>query len=216
MSTHLDKAAGDYLISAYAEAGLHEDAAWRGETLGVAPPDALAIAAILHERRPTRVVAVNLPAGLLRLLCDVVQLNGNAALIVTVGDDPAQITGDPRAPNTLRAVQIALGAATEILVIYGATQQDPNLLASLHAYAPFVSLRSYLVVAGSALGQPWLGYSRAWTMKAINSFADVMPFSIDQTRTGHLITSCPLGFLQRIGPVEAGTNAGLTDLVGVS
>ncbi len=216
MSTHLDQAAGDYLISAYAEAGLQDTATWRGETLGVAPPDALAIAAILHERRPTRVVAVNLAAGLLRLVQDSLRLNSNAAALVTVGRGTARIQGDPCAADTLRDVQIALGAATDVVVIYGAGPSDENLLAGLHAYAPFVSLRSYLVVAGSALGQPWLGYSRAWTMKAINSFADVMPFSIDRTRTNHLITSCPLGFLQRIGPVEAGTTSGLPDLVGIS
>ncbi len=210
LSTHFDRSAGDYLVSVYAEAALHDRAAWRGESLGVAPPDALAIASILHEIRPSRVVAVNLRPGLTAMLRDVMQLEGIPGRIITIDE------ADPLAPQTLAGLRAQLGAATDIVVLYAARPQDEALLAGLHAYAEFVSLRSYLVVVGSALGQPWLGYARAWTMKAINSFADVAPFAIDLTRTPHLITSCPLGFLQRIGPVETGGEGGLAALVGVS
>jgi Glycosyl transferase family 2/Cephalosporin hydroxylase len=218
MAVHFDRSARDYLVSVYAEAGLQNDATWRGETLGIAPPDALAIAAILHEIRPTRVVAVHLPPGLLSLLGDMLQLDGAASRFVIVGEGGlgGSPDTDPLAPEILCEVRRALGAATEIVVLYAQRSQDDRLRDALHSYAEFVSLRSYLVVVDSAVGQPWLGYARAWTMKAINSFVDVKPFAIDHSRTQHLITSCPLGFLQRIGPVDAGDNGAGLALVGVS
>jgi hypothetical protein len=52
-------------------------------------------------------------------------------------------------------------------------------------------------------------------MSAITQFLDQAPFAVDTARTGHFITACPSGFLQRIGPVHM---AGASDigLVGVS
>jgi cephalosporin hydroxylase len=60
------------------------------------------------------------------------------------------------------------------------------------------------VVLGSGHGQPWLGYATAWPQKALNSFVSMQPFAIDHSRTAHLLTTCPLGFLQRIGPIASG------------
>jgi GT2 family glycosyltransferase len=213
LTTHLDDGATDYLISVYAEAGLTETVQWRGQTLGVAPADALAISAILHEGAPSRIVAVNLAPGLVSMLRDLIDLDGRPCRVIVVADpeDP-----NPLATGTLARVRRDLGAATDVLVLYGCRPQDENLLAALHAYSEFVSLRSYLVVVGSAFGQPWLGYARAWTMKAINSFVDVSPFAIDRMRTKHLITACPLGFLQRIGPVELVGNDLTATLIGIS
>ncbi len=218
LCTHFDKMATDYLISVYAEAGLHRRARWRGAELGVAPPDAMEIAAVLHQVRPSRVVAVHVPAGLLAFLRDAVSIDASDSQFVVVGEGGIGGTHDtdPMASNVLAAVRGAVGPATEILVICGARPHTETLLAELHAYADFVSLRSYMIVVGSAFGQPWLGYARAWTMKAINSFADAMPFAIDTTRTAHLITSCPLGFLQRIGPIASVDGNEAAALVGVS
>jgi cephalosporin hydroxylase/glycosyltransferase involved in cell wall biosynthesis len=199
MTTHLDEGAADYLVSVYAEARLHEQVMWRGQSLGVAPADALAIAAILHDGAPSRIVAVNLAPGLLSMLRDVIALGGMPCRLITVG---APEDHHPLAAGTLARVRHGLGAASDVLVLYGCRKRGENLLAALHAYSEFVSLRSYLVVVGSAFGQPWLGYARAWTMNAINSFVGAAPFAIDHARTAHLVTTCPLGFLQRIGPVE--------------
>ncbi len=215
MSTHFDAMAIDYLVSVYAEAGLHNRVHWHDQPLGVAPPDAFAMAAILHEVRPTRVVAVNLPAGLLAFLRQAMPGQGTFVVVGEGGIGGTQ-AADPLAPATLAAVRRAVGAATNTVVFYAPRPQDALPIPELHAYAEFVSIRSYLVVVGSAIGQPWLGYSRAWTMKAINSFADVAPFAIDYTRTRHLITSCPLGFLQRIGPVATGEEGATPALIGVS
>ena len=207
LSTHFDSMAGDYLVSVYAEAGLADRASWRGQPLGIAPPDALEIAAILYESRPQRVVAVNLSPGLLRFVIDMLARNDDASRIVVVGEGGigGSVEADPLDPLCLRAVRHALGAATRTMVLYAPRKQDHLPLDLLHAYADFVSLRSFLVVVGSAHSQPWLGYARAWLMMTINSFVGSAPFAIDHTRTQHLITSCPLGFLQRIGALAPKT-----------
>ena len=215
LPVHFDDMAAGYLISVYAEARLHEQATWRGRVLGVAPPDALAMAAILHEIRPARVVAINLPAGLLGFLMDAVRGPGDLTSFVVVGE--GGLSGaNPCDPALISKVRRAVGAAAETMVLYRPLAADGPVLAVLQTYAAFVSLRSYLVCVGSALGQPWLGYSKTWTMNAITQFTQQEPFVPDTNRTAHFITSCPNGFLQRIGPVLVAESTTDLELVGVS
>ena len=207
---HFDEAAGDYLVSVYAEAGLHQRASWRGAALGVAPPDAFAMAAILHESRPSRILAVNVPPGLLAFLRDAVGLEGGDARFVVVGEGGLGGAGaELTDPAVARVVRRAVGVQTETLVLYHPGAGAP--LEGLRACAAFVSLRSYLVCIGTAWGQPWLGYSDRWVKSALDAFLREAPFTVDRARTEHFVTSCPCGFLQRIGPILSGG-----DLVGVS
>ena len=210
LAVHLDEPARQYLVSVYAEARLAEAAKWRGQVLGLAPPDALEIGAIIEDVRPHRVIGVNLAPGLRLFVRDALLLQGGGGRLVEID------AADTLAPGVLADATRGIGPASEVLVLYATATNDTQLMAALPAYARFVSLRSYLVVIGSAQGQPWLGYSRAWTAKAINSFADVAPFAIDHTRTRHFVTACPRGFLQRIGPIEAGDGGRGIGLVGVS
>jgi cephalosporin hydroxylase/GT2 family glycosyltransferase len=205
---HLGEMTTDYLRSAYAECGLSQTTRWLGHELSLAPPDVLAIQEIIYEQRPDAIVAVNVEAGVIRLADSVLQLVGlSHACIVQVGRSPIElgrvaahtIVGDARAPATLTAVTRALGAAEKILVLFAPTPGDDFPADVLRAYARFVSPRSYLVFLGSVFGQPWLGYSRHWFAKAIRVLVEGAPFAIDETRTRHLITTCPMGYLQRIG-----------------
>ena len=218
LPVHFDAMAADYLISVYAEARLHEHATWRGGVLGVAPPDAFAMASILHEIRPARVIAVNLPAGLLAFLQHAAQGHADFTRFVIVGEGGlgGADLHDPRDPALLGQVRRAVGTASETMVIYRPRPGDEATLDTMHTYAGFVSLRSYLVCVGSAIGQPWLGYARSWTMNAITQFTRQAPFAIDTSRTAHFITSCPNGFLQRIGPVASAESNTDIGLVGVS
>ncbi len=202
LTTHFDDMACDYLTSVYVEAGLDQRATWRGQAVGVAPTDAMEIAAILHDLQPTHVVAVNAAPGLVTLVRDVCGAAGRGHLVL-VGDDGGA-GADALAPDTLRGVSRALAAATDVVVLFAMRPGEPRLLDALCAYGAFVSLRSYLVVLGSGHGQPWLGYATAWPQKALNSFVSMQPFAIDHSRTAHLLTTCPLGFLQRIGPIASG------------
>jgi len=168
--------------------------------------------------RPQRVVAVHLSAGMLCLLDDVLRLLGGNGRLIVVGEGGlgGSADTDPMDTEIRAGIRRALGSACETMVLYAPRQCEHLPFDVLRAYGHFVSLRSYLVVIGSATGQPWLGYSRAWLMKVINSFADTAPFAIDRTRTQHLITSCPLGFLQRIGPLAPFDETQVPALVGVS
>lgn len=205
LPVHLDEYGCDYLISVYAEAGLADRIAWRGAALGIAASDAFAIADIIQTTRPERVLGINLSEGLTGFVTDA--LAGASNRLVRVGQSgPGGV--DPSLPEIMAAIRRDMGAAASTLVLYAPRVEDSLPLATLHGLAEFVSLRGYLVVIGGAQGQPWLGYSRRWVMKAISSFVSVAPFAIDTTRTAHFVTACPNGFLQRIGPVLSGQDGG--------
>jgi hypothetical protein len=70
-------------------------------------------------------------------------------------------------------------------------------------YASFVSCRSWLVFLGTVFGQPWLGYSKNAYQNVIRTLSQGMGFAIDHTRNPHLITTSPMGYLQRTGGLVA-------------
>ncbi|HEV2677619.1 MAG TPA: CmcI family methyltransferase [Aliidongia sp.] len=207
---HLGDMAVDYLRSTYAECGLNRTTRWLGHELSLAPSDVLAIQEIIHQQRPDRIVTVNVEPGVLHLADAALRLADlPLSRIVGVGDEvsPAEhlpatvrpIVGAAGTPETLAAIDRALGAAERVLVLFQPSAGDHFPIAALRTYARFVSPRSYLVFLGSVFGQPWLGYSKNWYAKALRTLTEQAPFAIDETWTPHLITTCPLGFLQRIG-----------------
>ena len=205
---HLGEMAADYLRSAYVECGLNQTSRWLGHDISLAPPDILAIQEIIHRQRPDRIVTVNAEPGVLHLADGALRLTDlPRSRIVSVGAAhpaglPASvlpIAGAAHAPETLAAVLRAIGDAERVLVLFTPDAGDHFPIAALRAYARFVSPRSYLVFLGSVFGQPWLGYSRNWYLKAIRTLVAEAPFAIDETWNQHLITTCPCGFLQRIG-----------------
>jgi glycosyltransferase involved in cell wall biosynthesis/cephalosporin hydroxylase len=211
LATHFDHSAVDYLVSVYAEAGMADAARWRGKRLGIAPTDAMALGDIVAETRPSHAVCVGVADGLAGWLRDLGRLDGGFVQLVTVRENE-----DRLARATLSRIRHALACASETMVLLALRPEDEVPTALLRGYAEFVSLRGYLVVIGSARGQPWLGYSRTWTAKAIHSFLADQPFAMDTTRTAHLITACPMGFLQRIGPVLTGQEEKGPILQGIS
>jgi len=205
---HLGELAAEYLRSAYVECGLNRSSRWQGHDISLAPPDILAIQEIIHQQRPDRIVAVNAEAGVLHLADGALRLADLAhSRIISVGEAqpdglPAlvrTIVGAVYAPETLTAVARAIGAAERVLVLFTPSGGDHFPIEALRAYARLVSPRSYLVFLGSVFGQPWLGYSKNWFAKAIKTLVAEAPFAIDETWNQHLITTCPQGFLQRIG-----------------
>ena len=205
---HFDAGACDYANSAYAEAGLHERSFWMGRPLGVAPSDVLSMQDVIFRIRPERIVAVNLAPGLLWFLHGITGLYAGeiCKLVVASADMPADlppsaivVSGDPAGPAALRSVERALGTAEKTLVLFAPNPGDTRPTDMLRAYAGFVSPRSYLIFVGSVFGQPWLGYSKNWFNVAIRQLVASMPFAIDETVNPHLISTSPLGYLQRIG-----------------
>ena len=133
-------------------------------------------------------------------------LDGTRIISVTdaAGEDalPARVTtvvGEACAPETLAEVERLLDAEEAVLVLFAPLPGDYRPLPAVKAYARFVTFRSYLIYLRSVLGQPWLGYSKYWHLRAIQNFlSENRGFVVDATRTGHLISSCPWGYLQRV------------------
>jgi len=190
---HFNDRAVTYLQSAYAELGLHKGTTWQGRPLGIAPADVVNIQDIVYQTRPGRIVAVNLQPGMLHFLESMLALTGLAGSVIV------NIQGDPLDPAILIAAERALDAEESVMVIYAPLPGEHIPLDGLRAYARFVSCRSYLIFLGSVFGQPWLGYSQNWFQKALRALTEEAPFVIDLSRDQHLITTCPMGYLQRTG-----------------
>ena len=202
-----DETAQSYLNSVYVENGLQDAALWRGQELGMAPTDAMAIQELVSRLRPGRIVVTNAPGGLLLFLDDLLKLlDLPASRIVAVGEAPdngmsdrvLRVQGAPRRAETIAAVECALSAEEAILVLFAPDTGDAVPFEALRAYANFVTPRSYLVFLGTALGQPWLGYSRHWYLTSIRRLLDAEPFAIDHGCNPHLVSTSPFGYLQRI------------------
>jgi cephalosporin hydroxylase len=99
------------------------------------------------------------------------------------------------------AVAQAIGAAERVMVLFAPDAGDHLPLAALRGFSELVSLRGYLVFLGTAIGQPWLGYSLNWYKKTIETLEKGGEFAVDHSRTRQMVSFCPYGFLQRIGPV---------------
>jgi cephalosporin hydroxylase len=206
-----DETAQTYLNSVYVENRLQDETRWRGQALGLAPTDAMAIQELVSRLRPGRIVVTNARHGLLVFLDDVLHLlDLPGSRIIATGDDPAAasdgalpdrvvtVPGAARRAETIAAVETALAAEEVILVLFAPDAGDFMPFDTLRAYAAFVSPRSYLVFLGTALGQPWLGYSQHWYVTAIRRLLDTEPFAIDRGCNPHLVSTSPFGYLQRI------------------
>jgi cephalosporin hydroxylase len=205
---HFDENAQDYLQSVYVECGLHRRATWLGAPIGIAPSDALTIQDLIVRLMPGRIVTLNAAPGLLGFLDSVLGLAGlPSSRIVAAGDAAPDgqlprsvlpIEGAPIAPETLAAVARALGTDAPVIVLFTPSPGDTLPIEALTAYAAFVTPRSYLVFLGTSLGQPWLGYSKHWYMTAIRQLLARQTFAIDTYLNPHLVTTSPLGYLQRL------------------
>jgi len=190
---HLDERAVSYVQSAYAELGLHNGTTWLGRPLGIAPADVVNIQDIIYRTRPGRIVTVNVQQGMLHFLESILAIAGLAGARIV------NVAGDPLDPAVLTAAEQALDAEETVMVLYAPRPGEHIPLDGLRAYARFVSCRSYLIFLGSVFGQPWLGYSQNWFQKALRALTEEAPFVIDHSRDRHVITTCPMGYLQRTG-----------------
>lgn len=210
---HFDEGARVYLQSAYAESGLHRETTWHGTKIGLAPADLLGIQEIIFEQRPAHIVTTSRDAGLPDFLLSVLDsmgLHGTRISCVAAVEPHAMkrsprlqvVVGDASSEQTLSAIAAQIGDADSTLVLYEPDSgETSHLVTQLQAYANLVSYRSYLIFLGSAFGQPWLGYSSNWYLSAIRKFiADSdYAFVIDESWTRQWVTTCPYGYLRRVG-----------------
>lgn len=217
LAQHFDEGAQAHMQSVYAECGLQHDVRWLGQAAGVAPADLISVQAIIHELRPDAVVAIGAEAGLVGFIDTVLDALGpGAARILHVHPPappalrPARVTVlDGRAddPQVLATVQHWVGTAETVLVLLATGPAQGFSLPTMQAYAALVSYRSYLICLGTLFGQPWLGYSSRQPVRVIRDFiGSDSRFVIDRSWNRQLVSTCPSGYLRKVGGATTTTN----------
>ena len=229
LSLHFDEGAQTYLQSVYGESGLQREVSWLGRPTGVAPADLISLQDIIHQVRPDAIITIGVQAGLTQFaasMLDATACAGSRILQVNPADEatpaPAGIStlhGKPEDPRTLAALRHWTGSAESVLVLFAVEPAEHFTQASLRALGTLVSHRSYLVCVGTVFGQPWLGYSTHQHLRTIHDFVkSERAFVIDRSRHRQLISTCPSGYLRKVGDaVTAATyDAALDDVTGAS
>ncbi len=219
-----DAATRQYLLSAYTEANADRPTYWLGEPISLYPADLISLQEVMTRTRPSRVVMVNPEPGLVRFVDSVLGLLDVAdpMLIRVVEDDsPAPqlkarlktLVGKPYAKPIKTRLLDLVGAAETTMVLFGIKDPTDFRVGQLASYAKLVSHRCYMVVLGTALGHPWIGYSRLKARDAIRQLVQLdRGLVIDTAWDRNVLSSCPSGFVVRIGDPYAPYDESLDDL----
>jgi cephalosporin hydroxylase len=210
LSAHFDDGAQSHLMAVYAECDLKRDVRWMGLPTGVAPADLISIQEIIHQTRPDAVIVVGAEAGLVGFIDNTLQAAdiGGARILhvthsATTTTHSARMTSlhvPPDDPATVRYACDWAGAAEAVLVLYAVDSTNNFSPATLQTWGGLVSHRSFLICLGTVFGQPWLGYSSHQYFRTIREFATGdSPFVIDRSWTRQLVSTCPYGYLRKVG-----------------
>jgi cephalosporin hydroxylase len=212
---HFDPGARQYLISAYTEANLDQRTSWLGQPIDLYPADLVALQEIMVRTRPTHVVIAHAEPGLASFVDSILKLLDVPSPTIIWANDAReapqglaawvhQVTGDPNSPKVLRRISRLVGAAEATLVLYAVDGQPKVTAQSLADYAGFVGHRCYLVALRTARGQPWIGYARLRGSRAVSDLVQADPaLAIDTSWERNILTSCPSGFVLRVGDADA-------------
>ncbi len=213
-----------HLISAYTEANADRPTYWLGEPVNLYPADLVSLQEMMARSQPTRVILVNAEPGLVRFVDSVLQLLGIAdPLIIRVleEDVPAPrlknriktLVGKPYAKQIRARLLDLVGSAETTMVLFAIRDPTDFRVGQLATYAKFVSHRCYMAVLGTARGHPWIGYSRLRARDAVHELVQIdRGLVIDSSWDRNVLTSCPSGFVLRIGDPYEAYDASLDDL----
>ncbi|CAM5234983.1 hypothetical protein RLIN73S_05379 [Rhodanobacter lindaniclasticus] len=216
LALHFDDGAQSHLQSVYAECGLQHAVTWLGQPTGVAPGDLVSLQQIVHQLRPEAVVLTGTETGLVAFFDSVLLATNNpAARILHVvpaasAACPAAgrvttLYGAPDDPSILATARHWTGSAETVLVLFAASAAFSP--ATLQAWGGLVSYRSWLICPGTLFGQPWLGYSTHEHLRTIREFTRSHPsFVIDRSWNRQLVSTCPSGFLRKVGGTVTAAN----------
>jgi cephalosporin hydroxylase len=212
---HFDPGSRQHLISTYTEASLDARAHWLGHPIDLYPADLVALQEILQRTRPTHVVFAYTEPGLAVFVDSILKLldvpsplfiwaspkhpapEGLKAKVKAVG-------GEPISTKAIGRVADLVGTAESTLVLYGVDATPKLAPEHLADYARFVGHRCYLVALRTAHGQPWIGYARLRAQRVITEMVREDPsLVIDTSWDRNVLSSCPSGFVLRVGASEA-------------
>jgi cephalosporin hydroxylase len=185
---------------------------WMGIKAWKNPLDAWIYQEIVHEVRPDVIVEIGSALGgatlylahLLDLLGEgtVVSVDIDHSRFEAQHDRIVKVTGSSSSPEVVGRVA-ELCRAKRVLVIHDADHRKGQVLEDMRAYAPMVSVGSYLIVEDGVvdlfrphdiLGVPYVG-----PLAATEEFVRQAPhFEVDSSRERYLLTYNPRGFLRRV------------------
>lgn len=184
---------------------------WQGVPILKNPCDLLQVQQIVHDLKPALIVETGTAYGgsalFLSHLCD---LNGRGE-VVTIDLDP------PEHPPTHSRLRYVRGSSTDaavvdyvtalasrawgpVLVLLDSDHHAPHVSAELDAYAPLVTLGSFVVVEDTNVnGHPVLPEWGPGPMEAVEAFLAQHPeFAVDILSEHFLVTMHPGGWLRRV------------------
>lgn len=183
---------------------------WLGRAIATAPTDLLAYQEMIFRARPDWVIEIGTGDGgralFLASMCDLVGHGEVVSIDDAHGDELPDhtrlryLTGVAEAPATVEAVRSLVESAANTVVVLGGKADRVKTDAQFEAYAPIVSVGSYVVVADTIVnGHPvWPGFGPgpAEAVKQIlNTHGE---FVADPGMEKYSLTFNPGGFLLRV------------------
>jgi cephalosporin hydroxylase len=109
------------------------------------------------------------------------------------------VEGGSTEPETLRRVSAFLHPGDKVLVLLDSAHSKEHVLAEIKAYAPWVTVGSYIVVTDTHLdGTHWVDHA-AGPMAATREFLATHPeFQVATEWNRYFLSACPRGFLRRV------------------
>jgi cephalosporin hydroxylase len=183
---------------------------WMGVSAQKCPLDLWVYQEILHESRPDLIVETGTHSGGSALffasMCDLL----GRGEVVTIDVQPRDnrpshprityLTGSSIDPAMVTEVRRRIAPAARVMVVLDSDHSQGHVEAELAAYAPLVTVDSYLVVEDTNVnGHPVLPGFGPGPMEAVERFlSEHVEFVVDRGREKLLMGFNPGGWLRRI------------------
>ena len=184
---------------------------WMGIPIQKCPLDLWVYQNIMHELRPNLIIETGTYLGgsalFLAHLCDLLHNGKIVTVDITVYDPRPKhdrilyLKGRSVDQNVVADIRKMAEGRDPIIVILDSDHTKANVLAELNAYAPMVTIGSYLIVEDTNVN----GHPIEWNlgpgpMEAIEEFLPKHPeFEVDRSREKFLMTQNSGGYLRRKG-----------------
>jgi cephalosporin hydroxylase len=164
---------------------------------------------LLVELRPDLIVETGTAAGgsalYLAGICDLLGHGHVVTIDLVEAERPTHprisyLSGSSTDPAIIAAVRAEAVHVDSVLVTLDSDHAAEHVLAELHAYAPLVTLGSYLIVEDTNInGRPVLPEHGPGPAEAVAAFlANQADFVVDERREKFGMTFNPGGYLQRV------------------
>ena len=190
-------------------AGALNDTYWFGVPIQKSPLDCWVYQELLHELRPDLVVETGTYLGGSALFfAHLLDLLGKGAVITVDRQRRADVThprvtqliGDSTSDEILGRVRAAASGARCVLVALDSDHSAAHVLREMRAFAPLVTLGSYLVVEDTNVnGHPVMPEHGPGPLEAVREFlSSDDSFVGDRSREKFLVSYFPEGWLRRV------------------